>query len=80
MRAWLYRIATNRANGQPAFGCLLNRTPERGLDRRQRPAEDRAGIVVLTMTGHRISGITRFLDADLQRRFDLAAPGAGGAR
>lgn len=52
------------ANGQPAFGCYLTD-----------PGETTAlatGVLVLTVSGGRISGITRFLDPDLPRRFGLA--------
>jgi RNA polymerase sigma-70 factor (ECF subfamily) len=51
-------LLPTRANGQPAFGCYLGSHP--------------AGIVVLTMSGDRISAITRFLDSTLHRPFALA--------
>jgi len=58
------RLVPTRANGQPAFGCYLSRPNEPGVDL--------AGVLVLTMSRDRIRGITRFLDSDLQRQFELA--------
>lgn len=52
-----------RCNGQPAFGQYLGTTPGGGI-----PA---VGAVVLTMSGDRISRITRFLDPALPRRIGL---------
>jgi len=57
-------LVPTRANGQPAFGCHLGRQNE--------PTAALAGVLVLTMSGDRISGITRFLDIDLQREFERA--------
>nr|WP_203991474.1 RNA polymerase subunit sigma-70 [Virgisporangium aurantiacum] len=48
-------LRPTRANGQPAFVCHL--------------AERRAGVLVLTCAGDRISGITRFLDDAVSARF-----------
>jgi RNA polymerase sigma-70 factor (ECF subfamily) len=53
-------LLSTRANGQPAFECRLD-----GADGGD------AGILVLTMDGDRIRGITRFLGAGLQSRFAL---------
>jgi RNA polymerase sigma-70 factor (TIGR02960 family) len=70
-------LVPTRANAQPAFGCYL---PDSG----GRVARA-AGIVVLTVTPDRISGITRFLDPRLHRHFGLPdlldlgqRPDAGG--
>ncbi|ADD42713.1 RNA polymerase subunit sigma-70 [Stackebrandtia nassauensis] len=56
-------LVDTRANGQPAFGCYLP-DPD---GRVARPT----GIVVLTMRGDRIGGITRFLGSRLHRHFGL---------
>ncbi len=57
------RLVPTRANGQPAFSCHLGRPDQ---------PSDLAGVLVLTMSRDRISGITRFLDSDLQRQFERA--------
>ncbi len=57
-------LVPTRANGQPAFACSLEGPNE--------TIADVAGILVLTMSRDRISGITRFLDIDLQREFEKA--------
>ncbi|MHB8325216.1 MAG: RNA polymerase subunit sigma-70, partial [Candidatus Dormibacteria bacterium] len=57
------RLVPTRANTQPAFGCYLA-DPDR-------PAAMPTGILVLTLSGDRISTITRFLDDALPRRFGL---------
>ena len=59
-----FRLVPCRANTQPAFGCYL---PGPG-----QPPARATGIVVLTLSGNRISGITRFLDEELPRMFGLA--------
>jgi RNA polymerase sigma-70 factor (TIGR02960 family) len=51
-------LLPTRANTQPAYGCYL--------------AGDPAGLMVLTLRGDRIHGLTRFLTADLPL-FDLPA-------
>lgn len=51
-------LLSTRANGQPAFECRLG--------------GDEAGVLVLTISGDRITGLTRFLGERLQRRFALA--------
>ena len=56
------RLVPIRANDQPAFLCDLSPPDESSA----RPA----GVLVLTMTGGRISAITRFLDDDVHRRFE----------
>lgn len=53
------RLVPTGANTQPAFGCYLAGAP--------------TGIVVLTIRPDGIAGITRFLDPDLIRRFELSA-------
>ncbi len=58
------RLVRTRANGQPAFGCYLSRQDE--------PTTHPTGVLVLTMSGDRISTITRFLDDNLHRQFGLA--------
>jgi RNA polymerase sigma-70 factor (TIGR02960 family) len=65
-------VVASRANGQPAFACYLDEEPG-GL---ARPA----GLLVLTLAGSRVRGITRFLDADVFGSFGLAhqLPGQHG--
>ena len=71
-------LRPTRANGQPAFGCYLSGPDE--------PIARPTGVLVLTMSGHRIGKITRFLGSDLPRQFGLAQgprgemPGQGAAR
>ncbi|WP_198663992.1 RNA polymerase subunit sigma-70 [Jiangella endophytica] len=50
------RLAT-RANGQPAFGLYLDAAP--------------AGLVVLTLDGDHVAGVTRFMDDTLYPWFEL---------
>lgn len=59
-----FRLVPTRANGQPAFGCYIDRPGEQ--------TADAAGIFVLTLAEHRIGGVTWFLEDELQRRFGLA--------
>jgi RNA polymerase sigma-70 factor (ECF subfamily) len=59
------RLVPTRANTQPAFACYLAEPDER--------TAHPAGLVVLTLRDDRIQAITRFLDADLPRRFGLPA-------
>ena len=54
-------LLPTRANGQPAFVCAL---PDDGG-----PGPRSLGLVVLTMSGGRISRLTRFLDPALADRF-----------
>ncbi len=58
------RLLPTRANGQPAFGCYLSG--------RDKPTAYPTGILVLAMSGDRISKITRFLNSDLPQQFGLA--------
>jgi hypothetical protein len=55
-----------RANTQPAFGLYLS-----GRDQPGAEAAGPVGLTVLTLSGHRIRGITRFLDAGLPGVFGL---------
>jgi RNA polymerase sigma-70 factor (ECF subfamily) len=43
-----------RANGQPAFGCYLQEDPAGVFEAH--------GMIVLTLSGDRISAVTRFVD------------------
>ena len=54
-------VRSTRANTQPAYGCYLAEVGE--------PAFHPAGLLVLTLAGDRIRGMTRFFDDDLLRRF-----------
>lgn len=59
-----FRLEPVRANRQPAFICHLGGT-----------VEQPAGVIVLTLAGNRIHGMTRFLDDRLPGRF--VSQGAG---
>ena len=56
-------LVPTRANTQPAYGCYLARPDE--------PAGHAAGLVVLTIHGDGIRGVTRFLDNAVLDRFGL---------
>jgi RNA polymerase sigma-70 factor (ECF subfamily) len=56
-------LIPTRANGQPAFGCYL-RDP-------RTPILHAHGVLVLTLTGSRITTLTRFLDNSLLTMFGL---------
>ncbi|MBB5955942.1 RNA polymerase sigma-70 factor (ECF subfamily) [Saccharothrix tamanrassetensis] len=56
-------LIPTRANGQPAFGCY-QRDP-------RTPILHAHGVLVLTLTGSRISALTRFLDNSLLTVFGL---------
>jgi RNA polymerase sigma-70 factor (TIGR02960 family) len=58
-----YRLIATRANNQPAFGCYL-RDPHA-------PIAHAHGLVVLTLAGGRVAGITRFLDNSVLPAFGL---------
>ncbi|WP_433468834.1 RNA polymerase subunit sigma-70 [Spirillospora sp. CA-128828] len=60
------RLRSTRANGQPAFVCRLGGAVERP-----------AGLIVLTLQGDRLRGITRFLD-DAPLRYFERPHGDGG--
>jgi RNA polymerase sigma-70 factor (ECF subfamily) len=56
-------LVPTRANTQPAFGCYL---AEPGAS-----AGGGAGVMVLTLRGPRVGGLTRFLHDDVLARFHL---------
>ncbi|MEV4165871.1 sigma-70 family RNA polymerase sigma factor [Nonomuraea dietziae] len=56
-------LIPTRANGQPAFGCYI-RDP-------RTPILHAHGVLVLTLTGDRITALTRFLDNSLLPVFGL---------
>ncbi len=58
-----YRLVPTRANGQPAFGCYLQEA--------HAPVFRAHGMIVLTLSGDRISAITRFVDNSNMARFGL---------
>jgi RNA polymerase sigma-70 factor (ECF subfamily) len=58
-----FRLVATRANGQPAFGCYLS-DPAASVSHAH-------GLVVLTLDGDRVCGITRFIDNGLLPRFGL---------
>jgi RNA polymerase sigma-70 factor (ECF subfamily) len=58
-----FRLVPCRANTQPAFGCYLACADQ--------PAAYAVGLLVLTLSGNQIRGITRFLDDELPRVFGL---------
>lgn len=49
-----YRLVPTSANGQPAFGCYV--------EDRHSPIARAHGLMVLTVTGHGVAEITRFVD------------------
>jgi ketosteroid isomerase-like protein len=58
-----YKLVPVTANGQPAFGFYL---PDPNAD-----VYRAGGVMVLTVSGDRISGIARFSDRSLLARFGL---------
>jgi RNA polymerase sigma-70 factor (TIGR02960 family) len=56
-------LIPTRANGQPAFGCY-QRDP-------RTPILHAHGVIVLTLSGERVSAVTRFLDNSLLATFGL---------
>ena len=54
-------LLSTAANGQPAFTCHLERPGEVG--------REPSGVVVLTLDGDRVGGVTRFLDPRLPALF-----------
>ena len=56
-------MVPTRANGQPAFGCYL-RDP-------RTPILHAHGLLLLTLSGDRVSGLTRFTDNALLAAFGL---------
>jgi RNA polymerase sigma-70 factor (TIGR02960 family) len=61
-RSWTSRLIATRANGQPAFGFYV-RDPQAGVSHA-------IGLLVLTLSGSRISALTRF-DNSVLPRFGL---------
>jgi RNA polymerase sigma-70 factor (ECF subfamily) len=59
----MFRLVPTRANGQPAFGCYL-RDP-------QAPIAHAYGLMVLTLSGDRITAITGFPDTSVFPHFGL---------
>jgi RNA polymerase sigma-70 factor (ECF subfamily) len=57
------RLIATRANGQPAFGYYMGDPAD--------PVAHAHGLIVLTLNGDRISGITRFMDENILRLFGL---------
>jgi RNA polymerase sigma-70 factor (TIGR02960 family) len=57
------RLIATRANGQPAFGYYINE--------RTSPVCHAHGLIVLTLDGDRVAGITRFMDESVLRLFGL---------
>ena len=57
-------LVATRANTQPAYGCYLAGPGD--------PVGHAAGLMVLTIHGDRIQGMTRFLDNTLLERFGLS--------
>jgi len=58
-----FRLVPTRSNGQPAYGCYL-------LDPRT-PIAHAHGLLVLTLSGDRVSAMTRFVDNGLLPHFGL---------
>ena len=58
-----FRLIATRANGQPAFGCYLSGPAA--------PVAHVHSLIVLTLAGDRVSGITRFTDGSVLRLFGL---------
>ncbi|HWM03158.1 MAG TPA: sigma-70 family RNA polymerase sigma factor [Actinophytocola sp.] len=58
-----YRLIPTRANGQPAFGCYV-RDP-------YTPIAHAHGLLVLTLSGNRITDITQFFDTGVLAHFGL---------
>ncbi len=55
------QLRPTRANGQPAFACYLGDADSHGAQP--------SGLIVLTLAGDRITGVTRFLDPKLPAVF-----------
>jgi RNA polymerase sigma-70 factor (TIGR02960 family) len=58
-----FRLIPTRANGQPAFGCYL-RDPHTAIAHAY-------GLMVLTLSGDRVAGLTGFADTSVFRAFGL---------
>ena len=59
----VYRLVPTAANGQPAWGCYISDYGE--------PVFRAHGLMVVTLTGGRVSAITRFLDNGVLPFFGL---------
>ena len=57
------RLIATRANGQPAFGHYIEDP--------HAPVLRFSGIIVLTLRGEAVSGLTRFADTAVVRQFGL---------
>jgi RNA polymerase sigma-70 factor, ECF subfamily len=66
-----FKLVAVRANGQPAFGCYVTDG--------QAPIAHANGLIMLTLAGDRIAGVTRFLDNSLLGRFGLPRTLPSGA-
>jgi RNA polymerase sigma-70 factor (TIGR02960 family) len=60
-----FRLVPVRANRQPAFACYVSDSDA--------PPAIGQGMIVPTLAGHRICGVTRFLDNTLLPRFGVPA-------
>ena len=60
-----FRLVPVRANRQQAFACYVSDGSA--------PGASGQGMIVPTLAGNRICGVTRFLDNDLLSRFGLPA-------
>jgi RNA polymerase sigma-70 factor (ECF subfamily) len=58
-----FRLIPTRANGQPAFGCYMQDA--------HTPIGHAYGLMVLTLRGHRIAGLTGFADTSVFANFGL---------
>ena len=65
-----FRLVPTRANGQPAFACFA---ADAGEAADATEAGVPAGMIVLTLAGSRVCGVTRFLDSALIPRFGVPA-------
>ena len=65
-----FLLVPTRANGQPAFACYFTDSDA--------PATSGNGMIVLSLAGSRISGVTWFLDNALLSRFGVPAALEGG--
>ncbi|MHB1510019.1 MAG: RNA polymerase subunit sigma-70 [Acidimicrobiales bacterium] len=82
------RLVSTRANGQPAFACYLEKSDDPGSDPEPdaepdaepdpepEPEPEPSGLVLLTLAGDGIAGITRFLDPELPSIFGFVSAGA----
>ncbi|MEU4343589.1 RNA polymerase subunit sigma-70 [Nocardia sp. NPDC023852] len=64
-----FRLLPTRANAQPAFACYLGQPND--------PAAQPSGLIVLTLSGDQIAGITHFLNPELPSIFGFRNSPAG---